>query len=126
MFLGTTEDQLVRKVQCHGLNPNGSRLAPEENPSCDSHDNEYGRCNGREAQHFPLLEILAKVREFACARRTGSEMINPGLRFLKGEFAGGNSFEDVGTRTTAPLGVWVAVKKRAPQHLSKSLFFILG
>jgi hypothetical protein len=53
-------------------------------------------------------------------------MIDPGLRFLKGEFAGGNSLEDVGTGTTAPLGVRVAIKKRAPQHLSKSLFVILG
>ena len=53
-------------------------------------------------------------------------MIDPGLRFLKRKFAGGNSVEDVRTRTTAPLGVWVAVKERAPQGLSKSFFFILG
>jgi hypothetical protein len=53
-------------------------------------------------------------------------MIDPGLRFLKRKFAAGNSFEDVGAGTTAPLRVWVAAKKRASQRFSKSFFFILG
>ena len=117
---------MVRKVQCHGLNPDGSHPMPEEKPSYDSHDNKHACCNGREVQHSPRLEFLPKITEFACARRTGREMINPWFRFLKRKFAGGNSFEDAGTGTTAPLRVWVAVKKRAPQRFSKSFFFLLG
>ena len=70
--------------------------------------------------------VLTQLGEFTCAGRAGTEMIDPGRRFLKRKFAGGNSFEDAGTGTTAPLRVWVAVKKRAPQRLSKSFFFLLG
>jgi hypothetical protein len=40
-------------------------------------------------------------------------MIDPGLRFLERKSAGGYRFEDVGARTTPPLRVRVAVKKRA-------------
>ena len=39
-------------------------------------------------------------------------MIDPGLRFLERKSAGGYRFEDVGARTTPPLRVRVAVKKR--------------
>ncbi len=53
-------------------------------------------------------------------------MIDPGFRFLKRQFAGGNRPEDVGTRTSAALRVWVPLKKRAAQRFSKLFFFVLG
>jgi hypothetical protein len=57
--------------------------------------------------------VLAKFGELTGAGRAGTEMIDPGLRFLERKFARGYRFEDVGARTTSPLRVWVAVKKRA-------------
>jgi hypothetical protein len=98
----------------------------EPQPSADGCDHKYTSRDARGALYSPPLMVLTKLGEFTCARRAGTEMIDPGLRFLKREFARGNRFEDVGTRTTAPLRVWVAIKKRAPQRFSKSLFFILG
>jgi hypothetical protein len=53
-------------------------------------------------------------------------MIDPGFRFLKRQFAGSNRPEDVGTGTSAPLRVWIPVKKRAAQRFSKLFFFVLG
>jgi hypothetical protein len=58
--------------------------------------------------------VLAKLRELPRAGRAGCEVIDPGLRFLERKFAGGYRFEDVGPGTTSALGVWIAVKKRAP------------
>jgi hypothetical protein len=57
--------------------------------------------------------VLAKFGELTCAGRAGTEMIDPGLRLLECKFAGGYRFEDVGARTTPPLRVWMALKKRA-------------
>ena len=58
--------------------------------------------------------FLAKLGELACAGRARTEMMDPGLRFLQREFAGGNRFEDLGTRTAFPLGVRIALEERAP------------
>jgi len=58
-------------------------------------------CEGGELENF-----LTKPGESTCAGRAGTEMNDPGFRSLTRKFYGGNRFENVGTRTIAPLRVW--------------------
>lgn len=53
-------------------------------------------------------------------------MMDPRHRFLESNLAGGYRFEDVRAWTIPPLRVWMVLKKRLPEQLSKLFFFMPG